>query len=152
MKKFFRDFKSFAMQGNVMNLAVGVMIGGAFGKIVSSLVNDIFTPLLGLITGGVDFGGLFIALDGKAYPSIKAAADQGVGTLNYGMFITSVIDFILIALCVFIFVELISKVMPKKPEAPKAELHLCPFCLKEIDPRATRCPSCTSLLNEEAVG
>ncbi len=152
MRKFMREFKTFAMQGNVMDLAVGVMIGGAFGKIVSSLVSDIFMPILGLITGGVDFSGLFIALDGKSYPSIEAATALGVGTLNYGLFITSIIDFLLIAICIFAVVKLINKVAPKKPEAPKAKTRVCPYCLREIDARATRCPDCTSELTAEAAG
>ena len=106
MKKFFEEFKAFALKGNVLDLAVGVMIGTAFGKITSSLVSDIFMPIIGLITGGLDFSGLFLALDGKSYPSVQAANDAGVGTLNYGAFITAVVDFVLIALCVFLFVKL----------------------------------------------
>lgn len=144
MKKFFNDFKTFAMQGNVVDLAVGVMIGGAFGKIVSSLVSDIFMPLLGLITGKVDLSGLFIALDGQHYDSIAAATTAGVGTLNYGAFITNIIDFILIALCVFLFVKGITKLMPKKPApAPTRE---CPYCKTMVSAAATRCPNCTSEL------
>jgi len=149
MKKFFSDFKAFALKGNVLDLAVGVMIGGAFGKIVSSLVSDLFMPLLGLITGGIDFSGLFIALDGNSYPSAQAAADLGVGTLNYGAFLTSILDFVLIALCIFLFVRLVAKVMPKR-EAPKKEAYLCPYCKSEVSPAATRCPHCTSDLVPQA--
>ncbi|MCL1964897.1 MAG: large conductance mechanosensitive channel protein MscL [Firmicutes bacterium] len=153
VKKFIRDFKTFALQGNVMNLAVGVMIGGAFNKIVTSLVGDIFTPILGLITGGVDFSGLFIALDGKRYDSIQAATAKGVGTLNYGAFLTNIIDFVLIALCIFMVVKMIGKFFPKK-EAPAAEnekpaARLCPYCFSEIAAKATRCPHCTSALPPE---
>jgi len=154
MKKFLHDFKAFAMNGNVLNLAVGVMIGGAFNRIVSSLVGDVFTPLLGLITGGVDFSGLFLALDGKHYDSIQAATAQGVGTLNYGAFLTNVIDFVLIALCIFLVVQGVGKLIPKKESRPaEAELpgkRPCPFCLSEIPALATRCPHCTSALPEEA--
>lgn len=146
MKKFFKEFKDFAMQGNVIDLAVGVMIGGAFGKIVSSLVSDIFMPLIGLITGGLDFSTLFIALDGKHYDSLAAATTANVATLNYGTFLTNVIDFILIALCIFLFVRLMNKVMPKKPAAPAVPTRECPFCKTTINAAATRCPNCTSEL------
>ncbi len=139
------DFKAFTLRGNVLDLAVGVMIGGAFGKITSSLVGDILTPLIGLFTGGLDFSGLFIALDGKSYASIDAAKEVGVGTLNYGAFITSVIDFFLMAVCVFIVVRALAKLMPKKKEEPKKEdPRLCPFCFSEVDKRAVRCPHCTA--------
>lgn len=146
MKKFFRDFKDFAMQGNVIDLAVGVMIGGAFGKIVSSLVSDIFMPLISLLTGTVNLGGLFYALDGNTYASVADATAAGVGVLNYGEFLNNVIDFILIALCVFLVVRLISKVMPKKPAAPAVPTRECPFCKTTINAAATRCPNCTSEL------
>lgn len=152
MKKFLSDFKAFAAQGNVLNLAVGVMIGGAFGKIVTSLVNDIFTPILGLITGGINFSGLFIALDGKRYASIQDAVDNGVGTLNYGAFLTNIFDFFLIALCVFMFVRLLGKVFPKKPGPPEPKPRRCPYCLSEINAEAARCPHCTSVLVPEAEG
>ena len=146
MKKLLNEFKAFALKGNVIDLAVGVMIGGAFGKITTSLVNDIFMPLIGLLTGGVDFSGLFIALDGNSYPTLEAAAEANAATINYGQFITAVIDFLLIAICVFIFVKIIAKLTPKKVEAPKKAARLCPFCKSEIADDATRCPHCTSQL------
>ena len=146
MKKFFEEFKAFAMRGNVVDMAVGVIIGGAFGKITTSLVNDIFMPLLGLVTGGVNFGGLFYALDGNEYASLEAAAEAGVGTINYGMFIQNIVDFLLIALCMFIVVKFMNK-MHKKPEpAPAKAPRLCPFCKSAIADDATRCPHCTSEL------
>ena len=114
MKKFFEEFKAFAMRGNVVDMAIGVIIGGAFGKITTSLVNDIFMPLLGLVTGGVNLSGLFVALDGQQYVSIDAAKEAGVGTLNYGAFIQNILNFLIIAFCVFLFVKLMSKLMPKK--------------------------------------
>lgn len=151
MKKFFEEFKAFAMRGNVIDMAIGVVIGGAFGKITTSLVNDIFMPLLGIVTGGINFGGLFYALDGNSYASIEAAKEAGVGTLNYGVFIQCVLDFLLIALCMFIVVRMMNK-MHKKPEepapAPVKEPRLCPFCKTEIHDEATRCPHCTSVLSE----
>lgn len=144
VKKFLKDFKAFAMQGNVLDMAVGVMIGGAFGKIVSSLVADIFMPVIGLITGGVELGNLFYALNGKQYASVDAATADGAAVLNYGAFLTNVIDFILIALCVFFVVKLISKIMPKKPAAPAVPTRECPYCKTTINAAATRCPDCTS--------
>ena len=146
MKKFFEEFKAFALKGNVIDLAVGVMIGGAFGNITSSLVNDIFMPLIGLLTGGLDFSSLFIALDGKHYDTLQAATDAGAATLNYGKFITTVVDFALIALCVFLFVKFMNRLVPKKAEAPKKLVRVCPYCKGEIADDATRCPHCTSQL------
>lgn len=147
MKKFFEDFKAFAMRGNVIDMAVGVVIGGAFGKITTSLVNDIFMPVLGILTGGVNFGGLFYALDGNEYASIEAAAEAGVGTLNYGAFIQNIVDFLLIAFCMFLVIKFMAKM--KKPEpapAPAKAPRLCPYCRQEIADDATRCPHCTSEL------
>ena len=151
MKKFIEDFKAFAMRGNVIDMAVGVVIGGAFGKITTSLVNDVFMPLLGILTGGINFGGLFYALDGNEYASIEAATEAGVGTLNYGTFIQNVVDFVLIAFCMFLVIKLMAKL--KKPEpapAPAKEPRLCPYCRQEIADDATRCPHCTSQLEAEA--
>ncbi|MBQ3203986.1 MAG: large-conductance mechanosensitive channel protein MscL, partial [Alistipes sp.] len=139
MKKFMEEFKAFAMRGNVVDMAVGVIIGGAFGKITTSLVNDIFMPLLGLITGGVNFGGLFYALDGNQYASLEAAAEAGVGTINYGLFIQCIIDFILVAFCMFLVIKFMNRM--KKPEpapAPAKAPRLCPFCRTEIADDATR--------------
>ena len=147
MKKFFEEFKAFAMRGNVVDMAIGVIIGGAFGKITTSLVNDIFMPLLGLVTGGVNFGGLFYALDGNTYASVEAAAEAGVGTINYGAFMQCIIDFVLVALCMFLVIKVMNKL--KKPEpapAPAKAPRLCPFCKTEIADDATRCPHCTSQL------
>ena len=147
MKKFFEDFKAFAMRGNVIDMAVGVVIGGAFGKITTSLVNDIFMPLLGILTGGINFGGLFYALDGNEYASIEAATEAGVGTLNYGAFIQNIVDFVLIAFCMFLVIKFMVKM--KKPEpapAPAKAPRLCPYCRQEIADDATRCPHCTSEL------
>ncbi|NLB91019.1 MAG: large conductance mechanosensitive channel protein MscL [Clostridiales bacterium] len=145
----FKEFKEFAMQGNVIDMAVGVMIGGAFGKIVSSLVSDVFMPLIGLLTGGVNISGAFVALDGQQYASIEDAAAKGIGTLNYGIFLQAVIDFVIIAFFIFLFVKLISKAMPAKEAAPVVAPYLCPYCYTEIDPKATRCPHCTSELKAE---
>lgn len=130
VKKFFVDFKNFAMRGNVIDLAVGVMIGAAFGQIVTSLVNDIFMPLIGLLTGGINLNGLSFAV--------------GEAAVTYGAFLTNVIDFILIALCVFMFVRLVEKVTPKKPGEPKEATRTCPYCRKTISALASKCPDCTA--------
>ena len=145
MKKFMEEFKAFAMRGNVIDMAIGVVIGGAFGKITTSLVNDIFMPLLGILPGGVNFGGLFYARDGNQYASIEAAAEAGVGTLNYGVFLQNIVDFLLIAFCMFLVIKFMAKM--KKPEpapAPAKAPRLCPFCCQEVADDATRCPHCTS--------
>ena len=118
MKKFLNEFKAFALKGNVIDMAVGVIIATAFGKITSSLVADVFMPVLGLITGGVNISGAFYALDGQAYASIEAAKEAGVATLNYGTFLQNVIDFILIALCVFVFVKVLNCLRRRKSPRP----------------------------------
>ena len=137
MKKIWKEFKDFAFKGNVIDMAVGVMIGSAFSKIVTSLVNDMFMPLLSLLTGSVSFSDMAIAL-GESEDAAKFA---------YGNFIQTVVDFALIAVCIFVFVKLITK-LRKKPEpvAPKEPARLCPFCKSEIHKEATRCPHCTSEL------
>ena len=149
MKKFFHDFKQFCMRGNILDLAVGVMIGGAFGSIVSSLVNDLLMPVIGLVTGGVNFSGLFFALDFQDYPTMDAAKAAGVGTLNYGAFLQAILNFLIMAFCVFLIVRLMTRLMPKKEEPAKAA-RKCPFCVREIDDAATRCPHCTSELKDLA--
>lgn len=150
MKKLIDDFKGFAFKGNVIDMAVGVIIGGAFGKIVTSLVSDIFMPLLGLVTGGVSTRNLFIPLKdtkGILYETFEAANAAGIGTFNYGAFLQNIIDFLLIALCIFLFVKGISGF--KKQPAPAKTVHLCPYCRTQVDQKATRCPQCTSDMKPE---
>ncbi len=147
-----KEFREFAFKGNVIDLAVGVMIGGAFGKIVTSVVNDLFMPVLSLITGSLDFSQkLFIPMNGKRYDTLQLAQADGAATFNYGAFITNVIDFLLIALSVFLFVKLINKLRLKKAEAsaPAPEQRKCPYCKSGIAEGATRCPFCTSMLEEK---
>ena len=148
-KGFTQEFREFIMRGNVMDMAVGVIIGGAFQSIISSLVNDIIMPLLGRITGGLNFDNYFLALDGQQYATLQAAKDAGAATLNYGTFITVVINFLLMALVIFMLVRFLNRVSdrlsPKKEEAPKP-VKICPYCKSEISPEATRCPHCTSQL------
>ena len=146
MKKFLNEFKKFAVKGNVIDMAVGVMVGGAFSKIVTSLVNDMFMPVLSLLTGGANTSKLFIALGEGEFETLEAAKEAGVATLNYGAFLQTVIDFILIALCIFFFVKLITKLHKKeepKP-APAPAPRLCPFCFQPVADKATRCHHCTS--------
>lgn len=141
-----KEFKSFALKGNVMDLAIGVIIGGAFGKIVTSFVNDITMPLISLITGKVNFNDLFISLNGQHFQTIDEAKKAGASTLNYGSFITNVIDFIIIAFVIFIFVKQIER-LRKKPVEVAPNTKECPFCKSSIHIEAVRCPNCTSELS-----
>jgi large conductance mechanosensitive channel len=144
-----KEFREFAMRGNVVDLAVGLIIGAAFGKIVTSLVNDLLMPPLGLILGKVDFSNLFIDLSGKGYPSLAAAKDAGAATINYGLFINNVLDFIIVAFAVFLLVRGINRLHRAAP-APAAAptTRPCPFCLTAIPLQATRCPACTSAVEK----
>jgi large conductance mechanosensitive channel len=133
------------MRGNVLDLAVAVIIGVAFGAIVVSFVNDILMPPIGLLLGGVDFSNLFISLDGQSYPSLAAAQEAGAPTINYGVFINTVINFLIIAFAIFLIVRLASRM--QKEEAPgEPTTKECPHCISTIPIRATRCPNCTSQL------
>ena len=144
MKKLFEDFKKFCTKGNILELATGVMIGGAFTTIVNSLVNDLLMPVIGLVTGGVDLAGLFISLDGNTYETLDLAKEAGAATLNYGNFIQNIINFLIIAFCVFLFVKLMTKLMPKKEEAPKKPARLCPYCKQAVHDEAVKCQHCGS--------
>ncbi len=144
------EFKEFIMRGNVMDLAVAVIIGGAFQKIITSLTNDIIMPIITLITGGIDFNNWFISLDGSHYKTLAEAQEAGAATFNYGTFITAVIDFLILAFVIFMMVKgmnaLAAKAKTKKEEEPAAApaTKKCPYCLSEIPLEATRCPHCTS--------
>ena len=149
MKGFFKEFKDFAMRGNVIDLAVGVIIGGAFQKIVTSVVNDLVMPLIGLITKGSDFASKFVALDGGEYATIEEATEAGAAILTYGNFIAVTIDFLIMAFVIFLLVKGLNKLtsIGKKPEpvveaAPTTKV--CPFCKSEIAIDATKCAHCTS--------
>lgn len=143
---FLDDFKKFALKGNVFDMAVGVIIGGAFGKIVGSMVSDVLMPVVGMALGKVDFNHLFISLNGKEYATMEAAKKAGAPVLAYGNFIQNVFDFVILAFVVFLMVKQVTKMMPKEPEAPKKDPRLCPYCKSEIADDATRCPHCTSEL------
>ena len=148
MKKFFNEFKSFIAQGNVIDLAVGVIIGSAFSGIVKSLVENIITPAISILTGKVAFADMFIALDGNEYITLEAATAAGASTINYGLFIQGVIDFIITAFVIFLLVKGINKIrsVGKKEEVVEeaATTKVCPFCKSEIAIEATRCAHCTS--------
>ena len=142
-----KEFKEFAMKGNIVDLAVGVVIGGAFGKIVTSLVNDIVMPLVGILMGKVDFSNLFFALGNGSFKTIQEAKEAGVATINYGLFINNIIDFLIVAFCIFIVIKQINRFSKKKEEKPVENKKKCPHCYSEIHIDATRCPNCTSELN-----
>ncbi len=141
-----KEFKEFAMRGNVVDLAVGVIIGAAFGKIVASLVEDVIMPPIGRLLGHVDFSGLFINLSDKSYETLAAAKAAGAPTLNYGIFVNSVINFLIVAFAVFMVVQQVSR-WSKKPEAPAAPTTKdCPQCAMTIPLAAKRCGHCTAQL------
>ena len=171
-KSIFTEFKEFVTKGNVMDMAVGVIIGGAFTAIVTSLVGDILTPVIGLFTGGIDFKQLYVPLDGGVGPdvqSLEAAKEAGRAVMTYGNFIQAIINFLVIAIVIFILVKLIKaadfkakkaaaaaeaeaaakkaeeeRIAAEEAEAAKALIKICPYCLTEINVKATRCPHCTS--------
>lgn len=149
---FRKEFREFISRGNVVDMAVGVIIGGAFSTIVNSLVNDVVMPFITLATGKVDFSNLFVALNGEHYDTLKAAQDAGAAVFAYGSFIQNVVQFFLIALVLFFVMKAINKThavfdKPAEPEAPTTKI--CPFCKSEIPVDATRCPHCTSELPSE---
>jgi len=138
-----KEFKEFAMRGNVLDMAIGIIIGGAFGKIVSSVVSDIVMPPIGLLLGRVDFSSLFINLSGQPQPSLAAAKAAGAPTINYGVFLQTILDFVIIAFVIFLLVKQVNRL--KKPEAPAAPTtKSCPFCVSDIPIKATKCAHCTS--------
>lgn len=147
MKNFVKEFKAFIARGNVLDLAIGVVIGGAFGKIVSSLVEDIIMPILGLATGGVDFTQKYIAFDGNTYESLEKAKES-TAVFAYGNFIQNIVDFLIIAIIIFILIKNINKLqsLGKKPVEAAPTTKVCPFCKSEVAIDATRCPHCTSEL------
>jgi len=142
----FKEFKAFAMRGNVLDMAVGIIVGAAFGKIVSSLVEDVIMPPIGRLLGPVDFKDLFINLSGKSYETLQAAKAAGAATLNYGLFLNTVINFLIVAFAVFLLVQQVNR-WTKKPEAPAAPTTKdCPQCAMSIPIAAKRCGHCTAQL------
>jgi large conductance mechanosensitive channel len=140
-----KEFKEFAIKGNVMDMAVGIIIGAAFGRIVTSFVSDVVMPPLGLLMGKVDFAGLFINLSGTPYASLAEAKKAGAATLNYGLFINTVIDFLIVALVIFLIIKQINR-LKKAPAPADPTTKECPQCLSTIPIKATRCAHCTSQL------
>ena len=140
-----KEFKAFAMRGNVMDLAVAVVIGGAFGKIVTSMVNDVLMPVIGLFLGRVDFSNLFITLGEGTFETLADAQKAGVPTLNYGVFLNTVVQFLIVAFAVFLVVKQMNRLQKPAPAAAPTTKD-CPFCATSIPIAATRCPHCTSQL------
>ncbi|HTR39131.1 MAG TPA: large conductance mechanosensitive channel protein MscL [Bryobacteraceae bacterium] len=140
-----KEFKEFIMRGNVLDLAVAVIIGAAFGRIVTSLVNDIIMPPIGIILGKVDFSNLFIDLSGGNHPTIAAAKAAGAATINYGLFLNTIIDFVIVAFAIFVVIRQANK-LKKEPAPAAATTKDCQFCCTAIPIPATRCPNCTSQL------
>ncbi len=147
-----REFKEFAMRGNVIDMAVGIIIGGAFNQIVNSLVNDVLMPPIGLLMGRVDFSNLYINLSGGTYESLAKAKEAGAATLNYGLFINAVINFLIVAFAVFMLVKGINTArrlaekQKEEEQAPTPSTKECPYCFTTIPTKAKRCPHCTSQL------
>ena len=139
----FKEFKQFVMRGNVVDLAIGVVIGAAFGKIVTSFVEDVLMPPIGLALGRVDFSNLFINLSGKDYPSVAVAKAAGAATLNYGIFINNVLNFLIIAFAIFLLIKQINRLQEPAPEAAPTTKD-CPHCLSAIPLKATKCAHCTA--------
>jgi large conductance mechanosensitive channel len=142
-----KEFKEFAMRGNVLDMAIGIIIGAAFGKIITSLVSDVIMPPIGLLLGKLDFSNLYINLSGQPYASLVAAKAAGASTINYGLFINTVIDFIIVAFVIFLLIRQVNK-LKRQPEVVAAvpTTKECPYCLSVIPIKAVRCPYCTSEL------
>lgn len=140
----FKEFKEFAMKGNVLDMAIGIIIGASFGKIVTSFVSDVLMPPLGLLLGRMDFSSLFINLSGTAYATIADAKKVGAPTLNYGLFLNTVIDFLIVAFVIFLLVKQVNRMRAPAPAAPPAPTKECPYCTSAIAVKARRCPQCTA--------
>ncbi len=146
-----KEFRDFVMQGSVLDLAIGIIVGGAFGQVVNSFVNDILMPPIGLLLGRVDFAELYFNLSGESYASLQAAKDAGAATINYGLFINTLINLLIVGFAVFLMVKGINRarealVRPQPEEKAEPTTKECPYCFSEIPVKATRCPNCTSTL------
>jgi large conductance mechanosensitive channel len=139
----FKEFKAFAVRGNVLDMAVGIIIGAAFGRIITSFVSDIIMPPLGLVIGKVDFSSLFLNISGTPYPTLAAAKAANAATINYGVFLNTVIDFLIVAFAIFLLVRQVNH-WSKPAAAATPTTKECPYCLTQIPLKATRCPACTS--------
>jgi large conductance mechanosensitive channel len=139
-----KEFKEFAMRGNVLDLAIGVIIGAAFGLVVASLVNDILMPPIGLLMGGMDFKDLFIALDNQSYPSLDAAKKAGAPVIAYGNFLNTIVNFLIVAFAIFLLVKQVNRLKKPAPAPEAPSTKDCPYCAVSIPAKASRCPQCTS--------
>ena len=137
-----KEFRDFAARGSVVDLAVGVIIGASFGKVVTSLVNDVIMPPIGLIIGRVDFKSLFISLTGQSYPSLAEAQKAGAPTINYGVFLNTILEFLIVAFVVFLIVKQVNRLRPAPP--PPIPPKTCPYCASSIAAAARKCPFCTT--------
>jgi large conductance mechanosensitive channel len=146
----FKEFKEFAMRGNVIDLAVGVIMGAAFGAVVTSLVSDVIMPPIGKIMGGLDFKDFFIALDGGTYKSLDEVKKAAVPAIAYGNFLNSIVNFLIVAFAVFLLVKQVNRFRRPAPAAPAPATKECRFCGMNIPVKAIRCPQCTSELSETA--
>jgi large conductance mechanosensitive channel len=143
----FKEFKEFAMKGNVLDMAIGIIIGAAFGKIVSSLVGDVIMPPIGLLLGRLDFTNLYINLSGQHYVSLAQAKAAGAATINYGLFLNTIIDFVIVAFAIFLLIRQVNKLRRQSEPAPAVPTTKeCPYCLSAVPIKAIRCPHCTSEL------
>jgi large conductance mechanosensitive channel len=140
---FISEFKDFAMKGNVLDMAIGIIIGVAFGGIINSLVKDVIMPPIGMIMGGINFADMFVALDGKTYASLAAAQAVAAPTINYGLFINAIINFLIVALAIFMLIRQVNAAK-KKPTPPEPNSKECPFCKESIPKAAIKCSHCTS--------
>jgi len=138
-----KEFKAFAMRGNVLDMAVGIIIGAAFGRIITSFVNDILMPPLGLVIGKVDFSSLFLNISGTSYPTLAAAKAANAATINYGVFLNTVLDFLIVAFAIFLLVRQVNRWNKPEP-TPVPTTRECPYCLTQIPLKATRCAACTA--------
>lgn len=139
-----KEFKAFVLRGNVLDLAVAVIIGGAFGKIITSLVNDVIMPPIGLILGKVDFSNLYLNMSGETFTSLAEAQAAGAPTLNYGLFLNNVVNFLIVALVIFLMIRAMSKLVKKEEAVVEVTTRECPYCMTAISKKASRCPHCTS--------
>jgi large conductance mechanosensitive channel len=142
-----KEFKEFVVKGNVLDMAVGIIIGASFGKVVTSFVSDVMMPPIGLLLGKVDFSNLFINMSGKSFESLADAKKAGAATLNYGLFLNTTIDFLIVGFAIFILVRQVNRLKRQTPVAAPVTRD-CPFCFTDIPVKATRCPHCTSTLAE----
>lgn len=144
-----KEFKEFVVKGNVMDMAVGIIIGAAFGKVVTSFVTDVLMPPIGLLLGKVDFSNLFINMSGKSFESLADAKKAGAATLNYGLFLNTTIDFLIVGFAIFLLVRQVNRMKRQAPAPAAPVTRACPFCFTDIPLKASRCPNCTSTLTDK---